>query len=160
MEIAAELEPIADLLPRFGLSIDDFRRLAANPTWVAMYQETRERFHSIGNTPERIKLKAQLLTELGLEAMHDILQDDSAPPAARVSAYRAATALTGLEKPETAKPGTRFILNINLPDRPTETVIEGELVDSGATGRGALVAADNRGELAASAELLADARPA
>ena len=127
VELASDLYEVRDVLEKYDIATDQFVELSKNKTFLRMLQEARTRFQSIGNTADRIKIKASLIAEIHLETMSDLIGDDSILPAARVSAYRAVTALTGLEKPEAAPPGTRFELKIILPGQEPLQVIEGDL---------------------------------
>lgn len=130
VELAAELRPAEEIIAGYDMPLHVLQRLLQHPQFVGMLKEAKERFNSVANTADRIRLKAQLATELAMQSVYAITADPAQPAAARVSAYRALTALTGLERPEAHAPGSQFILKINLTDPATNSArtltIEGE----------------------------------
>lgn len=115
VELAARLEPSRTVIDRYGVQPAELKALLGNPVFRKMLKEAQERFQSASATPERIMLKAQLLIEVGLEEMHDIMVDDTLSPAARVQAFTAIRALSGLEKPGEQAIGAKFEFSIVLP---------------------------------------------
>jgi hypothetical protein len=114
LEIAADLEPLADILNRHGITKTQWLRLRHTPVFVAALKEQVKAFQSLSNISARVKLKAQLITERLLDHMYDIASHPSVPPSARVSAFASVKSLTGMEKPDEATPFRRFSLTINL----------------------------------------------
>ena len=118
LELAARLEPTQDLIARYGMTWEEYRALLARPEFRDAVKEASQAFAASSNTPERVKLKAALLVEMGLEEMWHIMADSGHSAAARVAAFSAVTKLTGLEKPEAAVPVAKFELLIQLPPVP------------------------------------------
>jgi len=114
-ELAAKLRPGREVLARYGVPVADFRRLMATPAFQDMLRRAKQEFGSLASTPDRVRLKAQLLTEMGLDEMWRLLGSRGTPAAAKVSAYNSIKALTGMDRPEDAKPMQRFSLKIVLP---------------------------------------------
>jgi hypothetical protein len=114
-ELATGLTPGREVLTKYGVSIKDFRRLMSMPVFVDMLKKAKAEFSAVSSTPDRVRLKAQLLTEMGLEEMWGIVQHPGEPAAARVSAYNSIKNLTGMDRPEEAQPLQRFSLKIVLP---------------------------------------------
>lgn len=126
LELAANLEPPLNILQRYGVSNTRFQQLKSSPMFRKMIEEASAKFHSLANTADRVQIKAQLLMELDLPIMHDIVNDDNLQASARVSAFGAIRALSGLEKPKEATPGAHFELRIILPGNPEPITIEGD----------------------------------
>lgn len=116
-EVAANIEPVETILERYDISASEYAELQALPSFQAAVLEAQREFSAIANTPSRVRLKAQLITELLLPAMHEIASSNATPSAARVSAFSAVRSLTGLEKPETPVAQQKFSLTINLGDK-------------------------------------------
>jgi hypothetical protein len=114
-ELASGLTPGREVLARYGVPVADFRRLMAVPAFVEMVRKAKQDFSAVASTPDRVRLKAQLLTEMGLDEMWGIVQHAGEPAAARVSAYNSIKNLTGMDRPEEARPMQKFSLKIVLP---------------------------------------------
>jgi hypothetical protein len=115
MEVASRIEPLATVLRRYNVKKADFQRMMADPTFREAISEAQAAFKSASNTPERIRTKAQLVTEALIEDMYLIASSSQHPAAARVSAFGALKGLTGLEKPDAPTHRQRFSLTINIP---------------------------------------------
>jgi hypothetical protein len=114
-ELAARLRPGREVLERYGVSITDFKRLMGTPAFQDMLRRAKQEFGSLASTPDRVRVKAQLLTEIGLDEVWRIVSNTGQPAAARVSAYNSIKSLTGMDRPEEAKPLQRFSLKIVMP---------------------------------------------
>jgi hypothetical protein len=133
-ELAAGLTERREILARYAISIPVFRRLIAHPVFQDMLRKAKTEFTALASTPDRVRLKAQLLTELGLTEMWGIVRSVRSPEAARVSAYNAIKALTGMDKPEEATPLQRFSLKINIhpsAGSPAPVIIDAEASPAG-----------------------------
>lgn len=115
MELAAKLEPIEKVLEKYGLTQENLQTLLKNKHFRELVHNTERDFASITNTADRVRIKAMMLTELGLEEMFLILSNPNHLAAARVSAFSAIKSLTGLEKPELEREKARFHLTISVP---------------------------------------------
>jgi hypothetical protein len=120
IELAARIEPLPDILRKYGVPAEEFKTLLRTPAFRAAIAAATSDFQSLANTPARIKLKSQLMVEMGLQEMWNLIADPRALPGARVSAFAAVRSLTGLEKPDApAAAPNKFSLTINLPN-PTD----------------------------------------
>ena len=115
MELAAKLQPVEDILKKYKVTAGQLGLLLRNNAFRDLVREAERDFASITNTAERIRIKAMLLTELGLDEMYLILTDNKVMPNARVSAFAQIKNLTGLEKPELDRGRAQFKLVINVP---------------------------------------------
>ena len=115
MELAAKLQPVEDILKKYKVTAGQLGLLLRNNAFRELVKEAERDFASITNTAERIRIKAMLLTELGLDEMYLILTDNKVMPNARVSAFAQIKNLTGLEKPELDRGRAQFKLVINVP---------------------------------------------
>jgi len=114
VEIAANLEPLADILQRHRISKSQFANLSKDPIFLKAVVEQRRHFNSYTATSERVRIKSQIITEMLLDQMYDIAKFPNNPAAARVAAFAQIKSLTGMERPEQAEPPQRFALTINL----------------------------------------------
>jgi hypothetical protein len=114
IELAAAMEPVPDILTRYNVSMETYRRMMTTPAIRETIRDARARFTSLGNTAARIKVKAQLLLEMSLPEIWDIVSDPSIGAAARVAAFGSIKSLTGLEKPEVEPVAAKFSLTINV----------------------------------------------
>lgn len=120
-EIASRSEPLAAVLNRHGITQTQWAKLKDMPAFKAALARQAKTFGAIDDLPTRIKLKAQLLTEMLLDEMFDIARHVAYPASARVSAFAQIKNLTGLEKPEDAAPQRAVNLTINLANGRTKT---------------------------------------
>lgn len=128
-ELAAGLRAGRDILQSYGVTVGEFRQLVKLPEFAEMVKAAKREFASLPNTADRVRLKAQVMTELGLEEMWEIIRHPAVPAAARVSAYNSVKSLTGLDKPDDPQPLQKFSLKIVLPgpssDTPGTITLEG-----------------------------------
>jgi hypothetical protein len=126
-ELAAGLHEGRSILARYGVTILQFKQLMARPEFADLLRTAKREFASLPNTADRVRLKAQMLTEMGLDEMWGIVRHPTVPAAARVSAYNSIKGLTGLDRPEEAQPLQKFSLKIVLPgvDQPRTITLEG-----------------------------------
>lgn len=115
LELAAQLQPLDEVLAKYDVDQALFQKLLKNRVFREMVVEAERSFKALTNTAERIRIKAQLLIELGLDELYSIIVDHRAMASARVQAFTAIRALTGLEKPEAIAPAQKFNLTISLP---------------------------------------------
>jgi hypothetical protein len=122
--LAAGIETQETICARYNLTRQEFTQITAAPSFQAALVEAIRDFQSISNTPNRVRMKAQLITELLLPAMHNLADNIGTPAAARVSAFSAVRSLTGMEKPEQTAPQQKFSLTINLGPTAKPVTIE------------------------------------
>jgi hypothetical protein len=115
MELAAKLQPVEEILRKYKVTAGQLGLLLRNNAFRDLVREAERDFASITNTAERIRIKAMLLTEIGLDEIYLILTDNKVMPSARVQAFAQIKNLTGLEKPELDRGRAQFKLVINVP---------------------------------------------
>lgn len=115
MELAAKLQPVEEILKKYKVTAGQLGLLLRNNAFRELVREAERDFASITNTAERIRIKAMLLTEIGLDEIFLILTDNKVMPSARVQAFAQIKNLTGLEKPELDRGRAQFKLVINVP---------------------------------------------
>ena len=114
LEVAARVEPLSNILARHNLTKKAFLHICNNPQFAKAVAEQRQSFASFRSIGERVRVKAQILTERLLDDMYTIATHPTTPPQARVAAFDKIKSLTGLERPEQAEPPQKFSLTINL----------------------------------------------
>ncbi len=62
-EIARDINEVVDILPRFGMTTDQFNLIHPTPAFQAMLAEEIRVWAAANNAPERIKLKYQAMLE-------------------------------------------------------------------------------------------------
>lgn len=133
IELVAQLEPLAVILKRYGISKSSFAALRATEAFQSALKEQQRTFSSLANTPDRVRMKAQVMTEALLDDMFTVAAHPLSPPSARVSAFSQIKNLTGLEKPEAPVPQQKFSLTINLSGNKTVHV------ESSSAGQGPII---------------------
>jgi hypothetical protein len=121
-EIAARLEPIRVILKRHNISVEEFIRLRHTPIFKAALTEQIKLYRSLDNVPNRVRLKAQLITETSLDYMYSIITQSAYPSASRVAAFAQVKQLTGMDRPDNVAPPQKFSLTINLDNSKTLTI--------------------------------------
>jgi len=127
VELALGISPIRDILRRYGLSADSLKDKLRDPMFKGMVSHAKEVWSSDLSAKERIRLKAQILTEDSLLAIYsEVHQTDNALPA-RLDAFKQLATIADVSRPAVAKGegGSRFTVNINLGDSQP-VVIQGE----------------------------------
>jgi hypothetical protein len=119
VELASQIEPVPVVLARYNVSTASYQRLLADPTFRQAVVAASSEFASLANVAVRIKVKSQLMVEMGMAEIWDIIRNPAMGAAARVAAFGQLKSLTGLEKPEAAPPAQKFKLTINLGQDPT-----------------------------------------
>lgn len=127
-EVVAKIHPLPDILRRWSLSYEDFKKKLRDPLFRSIITETKKLWNSELNTKERIRVKSQLLVEDSMLEIYQIVCDKEKSPQARVDAFEKLMKLGDLsEKDKTqAGAGERVTININLgnPDQPIKIVGE------------------------------------
>jgi hypothetical protein len=138
-ELVAKLQPADEILNRYGLTTQDFSRLAATPAFKQMLKEAKITWESDMNAQERIRAKAAVIAEESLVVLHQIIHNSELPAPNRMDAIKHASTLAdALPRKEGEGGGSnKFTVNIDLSGKDPETgkivgnklSIEGDTVD-------------------------------
>jgi hypothetical protein len=132
-EIACDLGELDDILFRHQITREHLSLLTTQTEFNKMLEEFQREWASPMNVKERIRLKAALAAEDGLEDMYMIFKDGSMAPAARMEAYKQIVTLsdTAPKRDVNESGGNGFSITINVGKNTGESpanalVIEGE----------------------------------
>jgi hypothetical protein len=145
-ELAMRVDNAHVVLARNGISTAEWAVLKSSPAFRTYLKEAIERWQSPAMSEARIAAKAVHLVEANLPHMAHIIEDRTAPAAARVGAFGQVRTLSGLgagKEDDSARDRDRFVLNIVLGPGAAPLTIEGEVADgvvAGGTGEAALPA--------------------
>lgn len=95
-EIAMDLQEVDKILAAHGLSREEFEKLQGDPTFTKLFQAAVTEWNAASSTPERIRLKAQVMVEESLPSLHTATVDDKIPLAQRVEALKFTSKLAAL----------------------------------------------------------------
>ena len=127
-EVALGIDEPEKVIAKYGLTEEQAAALALTPAFVATVAKYKEEVMAGGVS---FKLKAKIQAEDLLSHSYLIATDPEAPMAVRADLIKWTTRVAGLEPKEDkgAGVGGGFTLNISFAgDRPTERVIEGEVL--------------------------------
>lgn len=114
-ELAMQLAPTADILDRYGLSVDDLKFKLSNTQFRQMYQETKRTWESGLSSEERIKLKARMLVEDSLLRVFALIHSEDTPSTARIEAFKQLTKVAGVDQQQkTGDAGNRVSITLNI----------------------------------------------
>ena len=89
MELAAGIQPAAEVLARYEIDPVDFRQhIAKDPQFRAAFAEAKRFWNSDANAKERIAIKAQAMVEDSLLSLHTLFHDATKNPTARIDALK------------------------------------------------------------------------
>jgi hypothetical protein len=88
LELAAKIQEPADILARYGLSVEEFAVLRENPAFRAAYKEAKQFWESDSNVRERIATKAATMLEDALLDLHEIMTDRKMAVGSRLEAFK------------------------------------------------------------------------
>lgn len=133
-ELASDLEDVAEVLKRHGITKRHLRALTKLPEFNAQLEEYKREWLAPKNVKERIQMKAALAVEDGMLELYNIFQDRDLAPAARLDAFKKFIDLSGSQpaRQEAETGGGGFAITINVGKhaegqvRPGSVVIEGE----------------------------------
>ena len=92
-EIASDLLPLGEVLKRHSLTMEHLQQLTQEREFNMMLEEFRREWSSPMNVKERIKLKALLATEDGMDELYMIFRNMDFAPNARLDAFKQLTGL-------------------------------------------------------------------
>lgn len=115
-DLALELEAQEIILVRHGITEAHLRQLTHENEFNMMLEEFRREWSSPKNVKERIKLKALLATEDGMDELYMIFRNMDLAPNARLDAYKQLSTLAdAVPKRETeGGGGSGFQITINV----------------------------------------------
>src|SRR5215831_16592816 len=115
--VAMDLQELDDILKAHQLSYEQWAEIAANPRFQAFLKSSVEDWNKPLNTPERIRLKALAMVELGLEEMWRALHDVKEPLTARVELFKTVAKMGSVDvekRVDVANGEAKFSVVINL----------------------------------------------
>lgn len=133
-DLALDLEAQEIILERHGITESHLLNLTHQKDFNMMLEEYRREWSAPKNAKERIKLKALLATEDGMEELYMIFRDMDLAPNARLDAFKQLVVLSDAapkrDVSEGAGSGFKIIINVGKHgDREEkEVVIEGSTV--------------------------------
>lgn len=131
MELAQGLSTPSEVFARHELSDKDARLLLLSPHFQTMLRAARKEWEQVGNTPERIRLKAQMALEELMLPQFQMARDPRTPATARNDAFKSFERLAGGGKTGIdgeAASGPKFVLNINLGEA-MQMHLKGETIE-------------------------------
>jgi hypothetical protein len=125
-ELAAEITPVKDLLTRYGMTPDEFKKKLRDPMFRIAIREAKSIWKSDLNIQQRIRVKASFLVEDSLLDIFAVIKNESQPAAARLEAFekllKTADLVPKAGKGDASTAGA-FKINIILGDQPDQRVI-------------------------------------
>ncbi len=129
-ELAAGLLPVADILKRFDLTKTQLKILLHNAVFVAMVKDMREQWEGASNAKERIRVKAALAVEEGLQDLYNIYINPELNLTARLDAYKQLVVLADAAPKKDAPDalGPQFSVVFNIPGANEPLTIQGSSI--------------------------------
>lgn len=134
MELAAKIQEPKDVLARYGISAEDFKRLSANPQFKSAYREAKVFWESDANAKERITVKASALVEDSLLDLHAIFTNTT-NQSARLDAFKQLMVLAKINAGEAkdlnaGAAGTKIVVNIDMgANRQVQATYDAEYIE-------------------------------
>jgi predicted transcriptional regulator len=128
VEIAVQLRPVPEILKQYDLSRKDLVRKLKDPMFRDMVRQAKSLWNSDLSVKERIRLKSQILVEDSiLEIFSMVHNRDNAIPA-RLDAFKQLARVAEVDSPDrsNADTGSRFTVSINLGEKMSPVIIEGD----------------------------------
>lgn len=110
MDLAAGVDSLEDILPRYGLTREDYEALAGVPAFRRDLSTTLREFREKGIT---FGIKAKIQAEAYLVEIDEMIGDKSVPAATRLDAIKSVVKWGGLEPKETKTEQTSGV-TVNL----------------------------------------------
>ncbi|MFI5397586.1 MAG: hypothetical protein ACHQ9S_18775 [Candidatus Binatia bacterium] len=125
-ELASDITPVSDLLTRYGISLNDFKKKLKDPMFRGAIREAKSIWKSELNTQQRIRVKAALMAEDSLLDVFAIVKNESQPAAMRLEAFekllKSADLVPKAGSKDQGNAGA-FKINIILGSTPAEQVV-------------------------------------
>jgi len=128
VEIAVQLRPVPEILKQYDISRKDLVRKLKDPMFRDMVRQAKSLWNSDLSVKERIRLKSQILVEDSiLEIFSMVHNRDNAIPA-RLDAFKQLARVAEVDSPDrsNADTGSRFTVSINLGEKMSPVIIEGD----------------------------------
>lgn len=124
-DLALELEATEIILERYSITTDHLRQLTHEADFNSMLEEYRREWASPKNAKERIKLKALLATEDGMDELYMIFRNMDLAPAARLDAFKQLTTLADAQPKRDGggEGGSGFSITINVGQNTEKAVV-------------------------------------
>lgn len=120
LAVAMDIAPLPDICGQHGITEQYFKNtVAVNPFFKRVLEQYVIEWNSVKNTPERVKWKAQALTELALPTLGARMLDGKETLPAVTEAAKLVSRLGSLDndKGNPGAAGEKFTITINLgPD--------------------------------------------
>jgi hypothetical protein len=105
-DLAAEIYDRDTIFVNHGLSPVAGEELLKAPWFSAMVEQARRDWGALDNVRDRIRIKAQITLEEALPTVYALINDKTAPAAARVAAFKEVKEVAGMSAKENeAAPG-------------------------------------------------------
>jgi hypothetical protein len=133
VELASGLSPPSDVFDRYGISKEDAVLLLSDNVFKRMLKEAHAEWNAADNTPDRIRLKAQMALEELLAPTFMLAQDPRVPAVSRNDATKLFERLSGVAKQsdDSGGQGPKFVLTISVGKQEETREIEGEVISTG-----------------------------
>ncbi len=136
-ELVAKLQRPEDIIARYGLSVQEFAKLAKNAVFQKMLRDAKITWESDMNAQERIRAKAAVIAEESLPVLHQIIHNRELPTPNRMDAIKHVNTLAdALPRKEGEGSGSnKFTVNIDLSgkDPGTGKMVENKISIEGKT---------------------------
>lgn len=112
-----DIQELDQILAAHGIGPDAWDEIRENPRFQSMLKTAVEDWNKPLNTPERIRLKALAMVEIGLEEMWRALHDQKEPLNARVELFKTVAKMGSVDvekRVDQTEAGERFSVVINL----------------------------------------------
>jgi hypothetical protein len=134
LDMAAKLQPPAQILAKHGLTEQQFVLLSQSPEFKRLFKEAKSFWESDKNAVERVRTKCSMLVEDSLLEIYSMVHDPEMAAAARLDSFRTLAKMAGVSgdaKEGVMGAGQQFSITINL-DKERPLVIDGDMVDGSA----------------------------
>lgn len=128
-EIGVGLLPLPDILKRFELTKDQLKLMLKDPQFRNMVRQFKREWNEASNSKERIRLKAALMVEDNLLALHQMFNNIDMNPGARLDAFKHMVNLADVTPRQEEATGPKFQLTLNMGEQTKPVTIEAESID-------------------------------
>ena len=115
--IAMDIQELEDILKAHGVTHNEWDEIREHPRFQAFLKSAVDDWNKPLNTPERIRLKALAMVELGLEEMWRAMHDNKEPLTARVELFKTVAKMGAVDvekKVDMTSNEAKFSVVINL----------------------------------------------
>ena len=134
MELAAGIQPAAQILARYEIDPVDFRTtISRDPQFRAAFAEAKRFWNSDTNSKERIAVKAQAMVEDSLIELYTLFHDAAKNPTARLEALKTMMKLARVDAGEPkdipAASGRAVHIHINMGNTTVEREVNHRVLE-------------------------------